>query len=156
VKETQSVELLNTPVTAVVLRRPWFSQIHTLTTENRAVSVIYYGVLGQSKLDTATRVKSIFEGTYYGTMHSTCDQEKPDNNDEVKKKWGIIIEFAKNYAYAEQQGFGGTFQHWPDSRYPSVNFIGGRNSNTFVLDALNAAGLNGQEMSGHHPGRRSQ
>ncbi len=68
----------------------------------------------------------------------------------INGKWRRIINYAKTYRWAEQQGFakGPTFTQWPRSMYKS----GQTNSNTFVRATVKGAGLAMVEMDGSHPG----
>ncbi len=69
-------------------------------------------------------------------------------DDEVPTliKWNEIIQKAKNYKWAEQQGFGGRFANWPRSFYWFI----GTNSRTFIREMVREAALPWQEMA---PGR---
>jgi RHS repeat-associated protein len=137
--KTESMELLNTAVTVEVMKNsllPWRGKIWT--TETRAVSVIRYG---PPNFDTATRLESVFE--------SKCEGGKEDNA-PVKDKWDRMKQFARSFSYAEQDGFGGNFQNWPDSQYHiGSNVV---NSNTFARAALGSAGISFVELPGSHPG----
>jgi hypothetical protein len=73
----------------------------------------------------------------------------------VRAKWNLIEQLARNYAYAEQQGFKGTFRHWPNSKYGTPTDVPFINSNTFVRDTVRKAGLTMAEMNRLHPGNDS-
>jgi RHS repeat-associated protein len=73
----------------------------------------------------------------------------------VRAKWKLVEQLAKSYAYAEQQGFNGTFRHWPNSKYGTPSDLPFNNSNTFVRDTVGKAGLTMVEMNGSHPGNDS-
>ena len=68
----------------------------------------------------------------------------------MKDKWDRMKQFARTFSYAEQDGFGGNFQNWPDSQYHiGSNVV---NSNTFARAALGSAGISFVELPGSHPG----
>ncbi len=60
---------------------------------------------------------------------------------QIKMKWEQLLSLAKNYRYAEQSGFNGSFRHWPRSEYRVVDGDGTfdnvviqdfNDSNTFI------------------------
>ena len=50
------------------------------------------------------------------------------NGRDAGEKWNEIIVYAKEYRYAEQDGFNGDFVHWPLSLYMTWQ----SNSNTLA------------------------
>jgi hypothetical protein len=70
------------------------------------------------------------------------------NPSMVSAKWDQVMGQAKGYKYAEQDGWGEVFQHWPFSEYHAL----GNNSNTFAEYVVKQVGLTWKEMSGYHPG----
>jgi hypothetical protein len=73
----------------------------------------------------------------------------------VKPRWRTIEALARNYRFAEQEGFNGVFQNWPDSKYGTPTSPPFNNSNTFVFDTMRRAGLGVPPMNGVHPGNRA-
>ena len=70
------------------------------------------------------------------------------NANEVRKKWREIVNAAKSYPYAENDGFS-TPRNFPDSRY----FLPpGNNSNTFVRWLLKEVSIDLPNLSGVFPG----
>ena len=105
--------------------------LHVLN--NVAVSVIQYDS------DAATRIEPIYAG----------------QAQDVQAKWDKVINAAKQYPYAEQNGFGTTFVNWPCSQYimPQLGLpLAQTNSNTFARCIIKLAGLKFHEMTGTHPG----
>ncbi len=71
----------------------------------------------------------------------------------VSATWAKALGAAKSYGFAEQKGFDGEFQNWPNSRYEIYTFDEVNNSNTFVRWLVDTIGLTMSEMTGPHPGR---
>lgn len=74
-------------------------------------------------------------------------------DDEIPtlQRWREIIQNARQYQWAEQEGFAGRFQNWPRSYY--VFFL--TNSRTFIREMVRLAGLPWREMAPgrfNHPG----
>jgi RHS repeat-associated protein len=67
---------------------------------------------------------------------------------DVDRTWRQIIRAARRYEWAEQQGDVTALKHWPKSLY----WWQWTNSNTFVRQMVEAAGLPQCEMAGVHPG----
>ena len=72
---------------------------------------------------------------------------------DVSSEWGRVSANATTYGFAEQSGFNGVFQHWPNSRY---ELPPGNNSNTFIrwLAAVSSIPLIEPPVR-LHPGRSS-
>ena len=78
------------------------------------------------------------------------------HKDEIDRKWEEVSQLARQYPYAEQANFGGTFRKWPQSWYQLPGFHSpGNNSNTFVRHIARSANIGMKELSGAHPGANS-
>lgn len=71
---------------------------------------------------------------------------------EVRQNWRRVVDLAKAYRFAEQSGFNGNFQNWPNSKYQMPGDDPFNNSNTFVRDVVQRAGFVMKELKGSHPG----
>ncbi|TVR43398.1 MAG: RHS repeat-associated core domain-containing protein [Planctomycetota bacterium] len=85
------------------------------------------------------------EGTHFRIVYV-------GDEDAVASKWAELKEAAQSYEFAEQEGFSGNFQNWPNSRY--VISSSATNSNTFVREMLRRTGLPVIEpsLNGPNPG----
>lgn len=98
--------------------------------EDVKISVIHYD-------DAGTKFAAIYKGT----------------PQQVRQQWAKVLQQARGYKYAEQVGFNGAFQNWPNSKYEIGDNV--NNSNTFIRDIVAKSGLKMQELAGSHPGRHS-
>ena len=74
------------------------------------------------------------------------------NSDKVAQKWKKVLANANFYKYAEQQGFGGVFKNWPNSKYFSPFGRVRNNSNVFGRWLVNTSGMGMQEIGArNHP-----
>ena len=118
------------------------------------VSVIFQGKQSDytwttSKVDSSERyLISIMDSERPGSPHSKAD---------VKKAWEKIFKLSQKYEWAEQSNGHdppGNLSNWPNSKYEGT----GTNSNTFVRELVQRAGLKMREINtggsvlGSHPG----
>ena len=69
------------------------------------------------------------------------------NSDKVAQKWKKVLANANFYKYAEQQGFGGVFKNWPNSKYFAPFGRVRNNSNVFGRWLVNTSGMRMQEIT---------
>ena len=99
----------------------------------------------------------ISEIQYSDEDHGIVKPIFTDDSSSVDDKWKKVVENAKAYKFAEQEGdvARGVFNNWPRSLYPETPwnaFGAGSNSNTYIREMIRLAGLPASEMSGSHPG----
>lgn len=116
-----------------VLRRRGLSPVQTWGVEKVSVSVIHYS-------DRSDSFASVFSSP---------------NPLVVAYRWAEAMGYAKGYEYAEQEGFAGKFNKWPNSKYQFPGDHPFNNSNTFIRYIVSRLGVRMYELKGAHPGRNS-
>ena len=125
-KKVESIELLRDEGWSV-----WEKDLKRTEVTTVSISVIYFE-------DTSTKLAVLKEG----------------EESIITAKWQKLTQLARQYKFAEQGGstFQGNFINWPNSKYQLPWDEPFNNSNTFIRDIINNAGLKMVELPGKHPG----